>query len=90
VLFFQDFVDRLRPRQGVAAEFTHYALPDVEEEDILKEGVQRRYGDLDLLQSLEDVIAFVLALNVSEKCPSFLAENAQVLRRDPGARDCNK
>ena len=83
-MFFQDFVDRLRPHQGVAAEITHYALPDVEKENILKEGFQRRNGDLDLLHSFEDVIAFALALNAFEKCPSLLTEKAQILLRDPG------
>jgi hypothetical protein len=75
-LFFQSFVDRPRPPQGATAELAHYALPNIEEENILEEGLQCRDGELDLLYSLQDIIAFPLAIDVSEESTLFLVEKA--------------
>jgi hypothetical protein len=75
-LFFQSFVDRPRPRQGAAAELAHYALSNIEKENILEEGLQRRDGELNLLYSVPDCIAFPLAIDVSEESILLLAEKA--------------
>jgi hypothetical protein len=44
----------------------HYALPNVEEEYILKEGLQRQDGELDPLHPLPDRIALPLGIDVFE------------------------
>jgi hypothetical protein len=76
VLFFQSFVDRPRSSQGAAAELAHYALPNIEKENILEEGLQRRDGELDPLHSVPDRIAFPLAIDVFEETVLFPAEKA--------------
>ena len=59
-----------------AAELAHYALPNIEKENILEEGLQRRDGELDPLHSVPDRIAFALAIDVFEETILFPAEKA--------------
>jgi hypothetical protein len=57
----------------------HYALSDIEEEDILEEGLQCRDGEMNPLHSLPDCITVSLAVDVLKESILFQAEEIQVL-----------